>query len=44
MCNDWYDYTIFKGWAIGQGYTAGNSVKRVDKSLGYNRDNCIIKE
>lgn len=41
VCNEWIvDYTIFRTWALKNGYQEGLSIERVDNSKGYSPDNC----
>lgn len=42
LYTDWYDYDIFKQWAINNGYEEGLSIERKNINDGYNPDNCIF--
>ena len=40
VCDDWFDYTAFKSWALENGYSEGLSIDRIDNSGNYEPDNC----
>lgn len=40
VCDEWRDYTIFRDWALSNGYKEGLSIDRKDNSDGYNPSNC----
>lgn len=40
VCNEWYDFDVFKKWAIENGYVEGYTIERLDNSKGYCPDNC----
>ena len=41
VCNDWErDYSVFKQWALENGYQEHLTIERSDNDKGYNPDNC----
>jgi len=41
VCQEWkHSYTVFKEWAINNGYSDELTIDRIDSSLGYSPDNC----
>lgn len=40
VCDDWLNYSIFRDWAINNGYADTLTIERKDNSLGYSPDNC----
>lgn len=40
FCEDWNEYETFKKWALDNGYEDGKRFRRIDKSKGFNPDNC----
>lgn len=40
VCEEWADYTIFRAWAVANGYQIGLTLERKDEMLGYRPTNC----
>lgn len=41
MCDEWVsDYSVFRDWAMSNGYEAGLSIDRIDTNGNYCPDNC----
>ena len=40
LCEEWDNYSCFKGWAMTNGYEDSLSIDRIDPSKGYSPDNC----
>lgn len=40
ICEDWYNFDIFKQWAMGNGYIEGYTIERFDVFKGYYPENC----
>ena len=40
VCLDWYDYLIFREWAISLGYTENLSIERRNVDKNYTPENC----
>jgi hypothetical protein len=40
VCKEWHDYSIFKEWAIANGYEEGLSLDRKDNNADYCSKNC----
>lgn len=46
ICKEWYDFDVFKKWALSNGYVEGYTIERLDIMKGYYPENCtwISKE
>ena len=40
VCDEWKDYSVFKEWALKNGYANNLCVDRIDPSKGYCPENC----
>lgn len=40
ICKDWYDFNVFKEWALSNGYIEGYTIERLDITKGYYPENC----
>lgn len=40
VCQEWYDYDLFKKWALTNGYCNGLSIDRIDNDGNYCPSNC----
>ena len=40
VCQEWLDYSVFKEWAISNGYSDDYSIDRLDVNAGYSPGNC----
>lgn len=40
VCEEWNDFTIFKDWALSNGYDDSLTIDRIDNDKGYSKDNC----
>jgi hypothetical protein len=40
VCPEWDDYTVFKEWAINNGYSDNLTIDRIDVNGNYEPNNC----
>lgn len=40
ICKEWHDYSVFRDWAIHNGYNDSLSIDRIDNNAGYSPSNC----
>lgn len=40
VCNEWYNYLVFKDWALNHGYDKSLTLDRIDYDGNYFPDNC----
>ena len=40
VCNDWEDFTVFRDWALSNGYESHLTIDRVRNNIGYCPENC----
>jgi hypothetical protein len=40
VCDSWSNYSVFKEWALANGYSVGLQIDRINNYLGYSPDNC----
>jgi hypothetical protein len=40
ICKEWHDYTLFKSWALQNGYNDNLSIDRIDVNGNYEPSNC----
>lgn len=40
MCQEWYDFEVFKKWSLENGYDEHLTLDRIDNFIGYWPENC----
>ena len=40
VCPEWDDFTVFRDWALANGFNDSLSIDRIDYNSGYSPDNC----
>ena len=40
MCDEWMDYTVFRRWALTNGYEDYLTIDRIDNNDNYEPNNC----
>lgn len=40
VCEEWNDFSVFKKWALENGYEADLTIERKNNLIGYNPENC----
>jgi hypothetical protein len=40
LCDEWFDYVVFRRWALSNGYNDDLSIDRIDNDKGYYAENC----
>ncbi len=40
VCSEWEDFTVFREWALNNGYTDSLTIDRIDNDKGYCPSNC----
>lgn len=44
LCAQWQDYTVFRDWALSQGFQPGDSILRKDTMKDFSPDNCEVRK
>ncbi len=42
VCNEWIDYSVFKEWALNNGYIEGLTIERINNDSNYEPNNCTF--
>lgn len=42
ICAEWNDYSVFREWALNNGWVKGLTIDRINGNLGYSPANCRI--
>lgn len=42
VCDEWFDYAAYEGWAMSNGWIKGLKVSRKDKTGDFSPDNCVV--
>lgn len=42
ICEEWFDYAAYEGWAMSNGWVRGLKVARKDKTGDFTPDNCVV--
>ena len=40
VCDEWYEFSTFREWALNNGYTQGLTIDRINVDMGYTPSNC----
>lgn len=40
VCSEWMDFSVFKKWAVNNGYSENLTLDRIENSKGYSPENC----